>query len=176
MHTLTQELLKEFLSYNPETGIFTWLPRDRKWFKNDGAYRSWNTKYPGTKAMCLTPEGYIKISILKKRHQAHRLAWIYVTGEQPPKILDHINRIKSDNSFSNLRPATKAENAQNMEFTNKNNATGFLGVFTQKNTNRYRSRIKVNAEFIHLGYFDTPEEAHNAYISAKKKFHTFSNI
>ena len=95
---LTQSELKELLNYNPQTGIFTRKTHLNKHCKiNDIA---------GHK----TKHGYVTINIKSKIYYAHRLAWLYVHGEMPKNVIDHINRIKHDNSAKNLRWVTASEN------------------------------------------------------------------
>jgi hypothetical protein len=101
----------------------------------------------------------------------HRLAWLYVTGAWPKKHLDHINGDRADNRFCNLREADDAANNQNRKRANKCSLTGVLGVTYCKQTKRYRAVIMHNRKSIHLGRFDTPEEAHAAYVGAKRVLH-----
>ena len=89
--------LKELLSYNPDTGNFTWLVSRGKAKKNDIAGHLEHT-------------GYISIRIHGKAYLAHRLAWFYVFGGFPDSDLDHVNGVRTDNSMNNLRIATKPQN------------------------------------------------------------------
>jgi hypothetical protein len=177
MQKLTQELLKELLSYDPNTGVFTWLPRDAKWFKSLNSYLSWNTKHANTIAGSPNNKGYIKILIFGKSYAAHRLAWLYAYSEWPKKQVDHINAIKHDNSISNLREASNSENLQNRSSClSSNKATGMLGVSFHNGTKKYQASIRLNRKHYYLGLFITPEEAHAAYVSAKRKLHPFSTL
>ena len=108
---ITQEYLKSVLSYDPETGIFTWKYRQGL----IGKKISWNTRYSEKQAGTIDPVGYLGIAIEYKRYYAHRLAWLYMTGELPKKYIDHLNGNKSDNRFLNLREATNSENQQNQK-------------------------------------------------------------
>lgn len=152
---LTQTLLKEKLNYDPITGIFTW---------KQGKYKN---KQAGTVAGKLPNQGYIRININKKEYKAHRLAWLYMYGEFPPKHLDHINRNREDNSINNLRLATDSVNSKNQTIY-KNNSTGFHGVTSHGD--RWRARINVNGKKIHLGVFDTIEEAAQCRKRAEQKY------
>ena len=88
---LTQSRLKEVLAYDPYSGKFTWKV-------------SLNTKIrAGSAAGCLSPEGYIRITIGGKKYKAHRLAWFYVYGYFPENQVVHLNGARSDNRISNLR-------------------------------------------------------------------------
>jgi len=165
MRVLTQSELKENLHYNPETGFFTWIKV---------------SKYGGVKngdlAGTLSAEGYIVIKIDKTLYKAHRLAWLYMTGEMPTHFIDHINGDRADNRFENLRQATWKENAHNQRKPQKNNKSGFLGVTYCAPLQKFKSTITNNKKLKHLGYFATPEEAHQAYLEAKRKIHDFCTI
>jgi len=101
---------------------------------------------------------------------AHRLAWLYVTGSFPKHQIDHINMVKSDNSFLNLREATRSENGANRK-KYSNNTSGYKGVSRNTPNGRWKARIRKNGAGIHLGLFDTAKEAHIAYCSAAKNIH-----
>ena len=146
---LTQERLKELFHYNPETGEFTRLQ------KSCGVL-------PGTIAGWTENTGYVRIKIQGKSYVAHRLAWLYMTGELPAKQIDHINLIRSDNRWVNLRSASASENKCN----SKPNA----GVYKTP-SNRYQSEIKKEGKRFYLGTFDTREEAKAAYNAAALRLH-----
>ena len=151
---ITQTELKEKLHYNPDTGEFTKIC------------------YTGGRhfGKTLKPEPYKKIIIKGKEYSAHRLAWLYMTGENPDCFIDHINRDPADNRFSNLRKASYAENNRNRSMS-KNNTSGYKGVNWHKHKNKWRAEIKVNNKAITLGYFDNALDAHYAYIQASEKYH-----
>ena len=157
---ITQERLKELLDYNPETGLFTWLV-------------SKGTRREDGIAGSLHPEGYWQIGIDGKLYKAHRLAWLYMTGEWPKDQIDHINGIRDNNRFINLREATQAENHQNRAL-NANNVSGYPGVSWHKRDCKWQGHITLDGKQKHLGYFDTPEVAHSAYLAAKAELHTFN--
>jgi len=98
---LTQSQLKEILTYNPDTGIFTWL------VASNGRIRVGDIA--GT-----TDNGYVRIMIERTKYRAHRLAWLYVHGESPKEQIDHINHIRDDNRINNLRCVSCHENFKNM--------------------------------------------------------------
>jgi hypothetical protein len=138
---LTQEQLKEKLIYFPKEGYFIRLP-----LGNVAGYYE---------------NGYIKLKINSKGYFAHRLAWLYMTGEMPKDCIDHINGIKDDNRFENLREATKSQNNLNVGIK-KNNKSGYKGVSAYKN--KWKATGYLNKKSIHLGYFKYPKDAHNAYV------------
>ena len=156
MAELTQERLKELLHYDPETGVFTWKMSTRK------------TK-PGQTAGGKHTSGHVRISIDGKRYYAHRLAWMYINGYNPSTQIDHRNVIRSDNSSSNLREATHAQNCQNSSIS-RNNSSGFKGVTFSKAANKWAAQISVNRKHIHLGLFLDPADAHLAYKKAATEY------
>lgn len=149
---LTKAKLKELLHYNLETGVFTRL------VSLSNAYK------PGTQYQP-NSHGYVTIRIDRKNHQAHRLAWLYVKGEWPEQEIDHINGVRGDNHWSNLREAKRSENAQNRT-AYRCNATGLLGI--QFTRGKWQAKIAVHKRQKYLGRYETPEEAHAAYLDAKR--------
>jgi hypothetical protein len=115
--------------------------------------------------------GRVKIWIDNKRYYAHRLAFLYVYGEFPCDKIDHFNGNPTDNSIKNLRNADNQLNNENLVKAYKNNLTGLLGVGFNKRKKRFIARIMVNRKSIFLGYFDCAENAHKAYVEAKRKYH-----
>ena len=103
---LSQEKLKEVLSYDTDTGNFLWLYDSGKAKKGEIAGHK-------NKSM-----GYILIGISNQKYLAHRLVWLYTYGKLPANTIDHINRNKHDNRLCNLREATHSENMCNTAITN----------------------------------------------------------
>ena len=161
---LTQSELKECLYYDPITGIFIWrISNGRR-------------AVAGSTAGTLDPIGYIRITINKKRYQSHRLAYLYVTGSFPPNDIDHINNIRDDNRFANLREATRSQNMHNSKMQ-KNNTSGRKGVCWQKQCKKWRALITINNKKIHLGLFNDIDLAYTAYCNAATKLHRqFANF
>lgn len=158
---LTAQYVRQILSYDPETGIFRWaIERRPSRFK------------PGSIAGGLAAKGHIAIKIDGQSYKAHRLAWLYMTGEWPHQQIDHRNRIPADNRFKNLRECTNPVNCQNQGIR-KNNASGFAGV--HRFHKKWAASISINMTRIHLGSFDTPEEAAAAYMQAKNRLHISSS-
>lgn len=155
---LTQQRLKVLLDYNHETGLFTWKVRSGR-------------QAPGKVAGSRHSKGYIEIMVDGNHLYAHRLAWLYMNGDFPEFQIDHINGIREDNRFVNLRIVTNAQNMQNQRNARSDSASGFLGV-SLKNR-RWRADIKVSGKSKHIGIFDTPEDAHAAYLAAKALHHPF---
>ena len=91
------ERVRELLDYNPETGDFISLGRGR----------GRGSRYFGCVVGYRRPDGYVAVYFGKKQYLAHLLAWLWMTGEWPKNDVDHINRNRSDNRWSNLRDVTR---------------------------------------------------------------------
>lgn len=146
-----QERLRELLDYDPETGVFVWK------CKQHGVTR-------GSVAGVTTNQGYKVICIQYIKYMAHRLAFVWMTGDCPD-VVDHINRNRLDNSWSNLRPATIALNSRNSGLRS-DNTSGFKGVYWRRQNNKWAAKIEINKKTKSLGYFLTKEEAASAYKKA----------
>lgn len=162
---LSRERLLEYLSYDPESGIFNWKVSVGRY----GRIKAGTVA--GTKGK--HGQGYIEIHFDGHLHKAHRLAWLYMTGEWPKREIDHINRIRSDNRWCNLREATLQQNLQN-KTTYKSNTSGFPGVTWHKRIKKWQARIGKGTKRVHLGYWDDVKDAANAYSKAKMTIHAFS--
>lgn len=172
-NNLTASYLRSILHYDKETGIFTWRTRPPGHFKTSRAHLIRNARFAGAKAGHLCEShGYVQIRIDKKLYLAHRLAWLYMTGEWPAAQIDHINCDKLDNRFCNLRQATNAENIRNSRKPSTN-TSGLKGVSWHKPNNKWRVQISANGSKRHLGYFDEDklDEAAAAYERAAKALH-----
>lgn len=144
------------IKYFPDTGEFYRL-RWGRWIK---------TGYG-------QPDGYVIVYFKGRNYSAARVAWLLMTGEWPDGEVDHIDINKSNNVWSNLRLATPSQNCANKP-TYKQNTSGKKGVHEFINRGvggRWRARIGVNGKRISLGLFNSPEEAHEAYIAASRKYH-----
>ena len=104
------------------------------------------------------------------------LVWLYYYGEWPINQIDHIDCNPANNKITNLREATPVENSMNKRSPRKDNKSGFLGVNYNKDRNRFEAYICVYGKRIGLGRFDTPEEAHQAYLEAKRMYHLTCTI
>jgi hypothetical protein len=159
---LNAERLRGLLAYTAETGLFTWKVRP-------GPSRG-----AGERAGVRTAAGYIQIKIDQRCYRAHRLAWLWMTGEWPPAEIDHKNLDKADNRWGNLRSATRGQNQAN-NYT-KNNV-GLKGVSRLPDLPGYVRRNPYQAVIVskgrkqHLGMFATAQEAHEAYAAAARAAH-----
>jgi hypothetical protein len=158
MKNITQARLRELFDYDPHTGSLTWKRRTS------------NRVTPNGTAGTITPDGRVVVRVDGQTYRAHRLIWLWMTGSWPEKLVDHIDCNASNNSWDNLREATNQENLLNRG-ANKNNTTGLKGVTYDKRTGRWSAQIKHNRKNFFLGRFKTPEQAHQAYVSAVVRFH-----
>lgn len=147
---LTAARLREMLHYNPIAGEFRWLER-RQGRKL--------TAVPGYHHALPNGQTRIIIVINKRNYKAHRLAWLYMTGQWPQEHIDHINGDPADNRWSNLREATFAQNRWNRGVQRN---TKLVGAHYDRFWNRWQSAIGGKS----LGHFKTKEEAHEAYRQA----------
>ncbi len=157
---LTAEYLRSRLDYDSSTGVFT--------HKHDFGSRYKVGDRADTSGHAALRE-YRLVNLLNQKFLAHRAAWLHTHGIFPGLPIDHINGNKSDNRIENLRAVEIRLNAENIRKPQKNNSTGFLGV--QPHQGRYRVRLTVDRKQIQIGMFSTPEEAHAAYVVAKRKYH-----
>lgn len=153
---LTAEEARSRLSYDPETGSLKWK-------------RLHNTLRIGEEAKSIDVGGYVQINIAGTMCKGHRLAWLIHYGAWPVGHIDHINGDRADNRIANLREVTNAINCQNKRKPLPKNKTGLLGVTFQAGA--YRATVMVNRKQHHLGRFKTAEEAHAAYVEAKRRMH-----
>ena len=156
---LTAQRLRELLHYDPETGVFTWRVQ-------------LSMRAPvGRAAGVIQRIGYRIIGIEGTRHYAHRLAWLHVNGQWPKHHVDHMNGVKSDNRIANLRDVSRSVNLQNMRAAPIQNKTRLIGATWDKSRNAWSAQIRILGKNKALGRFPTAQEAHEAYITAKRQFH-----
>ena len=160
---LTQQELKKHLHYEPLTGLFTWI-KPKKHGTNIG-------DVVGTKHK----DGYLTLELNDKGYLLHRLAFLYMTSDFPANKVDHINGIRNDNRWKNLRHATNLQNCQNRK-TPSNNRSGYIGVYHRPKYDKWQAKIDFNNKRVYLGCYKTAELASEAYKEAKKKLHKFNPI
>ena len=135
MKNITQSEVKGIFNYDPETGDFTW--------RVDRGTRA----KAGDKAGC-NHNGYIRVGLDGRNYLVHRLIWLYMTGAFPDGEIDHINRVKDDNRFGNLRVVSSKGNSKNLSLS-KANTTGISGVFWDKKLEKWQVQIRG----AHEGFF-----------------------
>lgn len=160
-HSLSHDEITAFFSYDQKSGQLIWKQRFS------------NRTNIGENAGGLVPNGYIVIGIKGRRYYAHRIIWNYIYGDWPKGEIDHIDGNRANNTINNLRDVTAGINLQNRRNACPRNISGLLGA--HKSRNKWSSHICINGKSHYLGCFNTPEEAHKAYVSAKRKLHHEGN-
>ena len=158
IHHITAELVRSLLDYDADTGVLRWrISRGRR--------------KVGAVAGTVNKDGYMGISLNATTLVAHRVIWLHVHGTWPKYQIDHINGNKCDNRLSNLRDVPPALNSQNQTKAHKDSKSGILGVRWHPRDKRWIAQLKVGKRHHHLGMFRTAQEAHDAYLAAKGRFH-----
>lgn len=163
----TTDQVRQVLDYNPDTGILTWRHRPSSMFApglhgRQHQANAWNAKYAGKEAFtAIRSDGYKVGTIYRCMVRSHRVAWTHYYGFWPSDQIDHINGITTDNRISNLRDVPNIENHKN-EKRSKNNTSGANGVHWCNHTQKWRAVAKVGYKNLHIGRYDTIEEARDA--------------
>jgi hypothetical protein len=144
--------VRELFIYDPETGVLTWR-------------KSAGRKKAGDIAGTKHKHGYTVVNVDSKGYGAHQIIWLYVTGEWP-NLIDHINGVRDDNRFANLRHADKAANARNRSADSAKNK--LLGAYPLA-TGGFRAGVTVDGHHIFIGVYATEVEAHEAYLTLRKE-------
>jgi len=160
---LTADRLREVLAYDAQTGAFTWR-----------VTQSNRAKAGNTAGSLHRQDGYVYIRVDGVLHKAHRLAWLHVHGAWPTAGVDHVNGDRGQNGIANLREASQAQNMQNLRRPHRDNKLGFLGVM--QCGSRFVGRIKAGPSYFTSEKFDTPQEAHAAYLQLKAIHHPYGAV
>lgn len=154
----------ELFRYDYETGVLYW-----RWRVNSCVPK---TLEAGTQR---NSDGYLYVKVHGRNYPVHRVVMLMCYGFYGEGLeVDHINHVRNDNRLFNLRFVTHGENMRNKSVNSKN-TSGVTGVCFSKARKKYIAQIKVNREFIHLGYFETLEEAAAARAEANLKFNFNNN-
>jgi hypothetical protein len=153
----TAKRVRKLFAYDRETGVL-------RWRVNRGSARA------GEIAGHLRQDGYIGIGIDGEDYLAHCIIWLGVHGEWPTSEIDHRDTCRSNNSWENLREATRAEQNSNRGIRS-DNATGVKGI-TRLPSGLYSAAItKDGRGKIALGTFATLAEAADAWWAASREVH-----
>lgn len=166
---ITQEELMEVVNYDEVTGVFIWKERPLHLFKTPKSGKMWNGKFAGKQAGCISHRrSYVTrvIRIKNKDYYAHRLAWIYMTGEQPPEQIDHKDRNSLNNAWDNLRDGTYINN-KNLSM-NKSNTSGVTGVYWNQNLSKWVAFSGHEGKVVYLGLYHDIEEAEKVVVDFRK--------
>jgi hypothetical protein len=124
--TVPISYLHEVLTCDPAMGQLTWKQRPRSHFTNQWTYQRWNEKYPGKRAGLRTTGGYMVVDVGPYEGKpmqllVSRVVWAITTEEWPVMSIDHINQIRDDDRFVNLREATVATQLRNRTLSDRKN-------------------------------------------------------
>lgn len=146
--TITYEEVVKMLTYDKDSGVFTWA--------NPPGPKIKKGRIAGGK----NSDGYINIKFKLRNYKAHRLAWLYMEGYFPEDgiEIDHIDRDRSNNKWSNLRLASKACNIRNSK-VHSDNTSGVTGVSLASDHKKWIARISVNSKMLYIGRYDTFNDA-----------------
>lgn len=156
---ITPQEVLDRLDYCPQTGVFRWRVTRSSRARAGQEVGSWDL------------HGYKTVRLNGDSYKLHRLAFVCMTGQWPAGDVDHINGNRSDNRWENLRDVPRSVNLQNQRKATNNRSTGLLGAYYDKRKSVYYSRISIGNKSVHLGQFSTAQEAHAAYIAAKRELH-----
>ena len=120
----------QVVSYNPDTGVLSWVKNGRDAGGID--------------------HGYLRIKVCGYRTYAHRVAWAIHNGYWPKNVIDHINGDTTDNRIANLRDVPRKQNSRNQKMR-CTNTSGHMGVHYSNRDNVWRASIKVDGKVIFLG-------------------------
>ena len=154
----TAEYVRRVLAYDRETGAFSWR-------------QSPLARWIGKPAGAVQGNGYLRVNVAGKCYAAHRLAWLYETGDWPPAgDVDHINGSRADNRFINLRLATRSQNSANAR-RRSDNRSGYKGVSYSARRREWEAYVGAGGKKRHLGWFKSPEPAHAAYVEEAERLY-----
>lgn len=164
---LTAQRARELLSYDPDSGIFTWNVDVGRW----GRIKA------GTTTGSPDANGHLRIQVDGTLYYAHRLAWLIETGNWPAGDVDHRDGVPANNHWGNLRDVPHRTNTENRRRAHRNKSSGLpMGVSIDNRDGAFRADITVDGKARSLGRFTNPEQAHEAYLNAKRELHVGCTI
>lgn len=120
----------------------------------------------------INQDGYYCVELNSKHFKVHQIIAITFLNHKPcgnKVVVDHINNIKADNRVDNLQLISHRNNCSK----DRKTTTGFTGVSIHKQTNKYRSYLKIGKEQISLGLYNNIQDAHIIYQTAIKLIDKF---
>jgi len=148
----TQAELQSLFDYSVITGELRWR-------------RTYNNVYNGRVAGTVLTNGYRYVTLNEKRRLTHRIIWKLVTGTEP-RVIDHADLDRTNNAWHNLREGTQADNKANAG-QHRDSTSPYKGVYLHGC--RWISKLMRDGKRHHLGVFDTPEQARDAYNAASAR-------
>lgn len=149
-------VLHELLHVDRKTGLLVWRYRPN-------ARGSWNARFAYRAAGSPTSTGHLRVFVGNVSYMAHRIVWKMVRNEEPPPEIDHIDRNQTNNAPSNMRAATRAQNARNVA---PMRGAIHRGVSWCKQTGRWKVSLRAGGKQRTLGRFTDADEAIQVYRSA----------
>jgi hypothetical protein len=143
---ISPQLLREKFTYDPETGLLSKSGRRVGWL------------HPAS--------GYRYVSVNGRQYKEHRVIWAVHFGVWPVGQIDHKNRRRDDNRLANISDASGSQNQENVG-VRKDNTSGFRGVTYHAGAGKFMARVYIDRRRVHLGYFDSAEDAYAACLQAK---------
>jgi len=156
MKKIDVQLLRNLFRYNSKTGILHWK-------KTGGKHKS------GDKVGSIS-NGRLRVCILYEDYLVHRIIWAMHFGEFPVNVIDHIDGNPLNNRIDEIRDVNVKTNNEDRGKPEKHNSAGFHGVKLH-GCGRFGAFITSNSKKKYLGYFDTPQEAHEVFLNAKRQLH-----
>jgi len=181
---VTPAELQELLSYNPETGLFLWKPRPLKFcVEGVGRYTRernkavFDSNYAGKPALTAhNPKGYLRGNLFGRSLMAHRAAFACMIGRWPVGQVDHINGVRDDNRWANLREATNQQNQWNSSSA-KGSSSRYVGVAWDGKSGKWAAYICPENRKVHVGYFECElDAAHARDKAAREMFGEYARI
>lgn len=165
-------IAKGRFDYDPTTGHLTYkLDPDRATFRCDRGFNGFLARFAGRHAGSVSrADGYLRVSVNGRSIMAHRLIWALITGRDPGATIDHRDGNRANNRWSNLREATRSQNAMNRR-SRRDCASGIRGVYWHRVSNMWAAQITAGGVSRHLGTFKTKAEAANAFSQAAESLH-----
>lgn len=164
------ERYSEILRVDAETGKLFWKARTFTGPRSKMKNSLWAAKFENQEAFTANDgRGYRRSMLFGKSLLAHRVVWLLITGSWPDGQLDHINGVKDDNRFLNLRCVNNSENSRNQRLGSAN-TSGRLGVGWRADKAVWVAKIKISGVSLHLGYFSCFFQAVRARKNAEAIF------
>lgn len=166
---MSADRARELLNYDVDTGTLTWRHESRVGFRKSVLMHS-----AGAVAGTRRIDGRIVLNIDGKTHLGHRIAWLVHTGEWPDGEIDHINGDCGDNRLSNLRSVSRRVNQENKHRAQRNKKScDLLGAYRnpRNSISPWKACISVDGRQKYIGVYRTAEDAHSAYVQAKRIHH-----
>lgn len=152
--------LKKQVSYDPFTGVLTRISKPFRLKAVLGPIKGSAKK-----------EGHLRVTINGVEKYFHQIAWFLHYGYWSDKIIDHKDGDPTNNRINNLREVTKIGNLHNQRKAHHHSKSGLLGAHYRADKKKFESAITTDGVKVRLGYFDTAEDAHQAYVQAKRIKH-----